>query len=157
MTVYVQDYDKEGRFLDTFTRMKFHGEGFQEFLRNTGAFGLQAIGEIDECPTTLCDIRDLQPKKRYTIHAPHLKAIRDGITWSQVEDQAMEEEKILSIQKALAEVNKKPVEIIGERVMKDEEGKPLMELDGVAVYGDTVFLCEAKRNVTAVCLFHSHL
>ncbi|CAJ0749591.1 4498_t:CDS:1, partial [Entrophospora sp. SA101] len=49
------------------------------------------------------------------------------VTWSKVKDQAMEEGTLLAIQNALNEKIKASIKIYSNRVMNNQEDKPLME------------------------------
>ena len=49
--------------------------------------------------------------KTYQINAPYLTAIKKGLTWSKVEDKAIEDEILLAVKNFVNDKFKLPVEI----------------------------------------------
>ncbi|CAG8506611.1 hypothetical protein RIR_jg38646.t1 [Rhizophagus irregularis DAOM 181602=DAOM 197198] len=57
--------------------------------------GRESIDASDKIPMVITSLGDISTKNYYRINASHLTYIRKGITWSQIEDQAMEKEILL--------------------------------------------------------------
>ncbi|CAG8680179.1 15588_t:CDS:2 [Gigaspora margarita] len=106
--------------------------------------GLESIDDNGEVPKVIRSLRHIHPNQHYRIKASHLTAVKKGVTWSKVEDQAMEEETLLAVQNALIEKINGPTKIFSKRVMFDQEGNHQ--------WSDRVFLCEANHNMT-----HNHI
>ena len=51
------------------------------------------------------------------------------------------------MQNTLSENMTEPVKTFSKFVMNDQEGKPLMEWDGILICNDKAFFCEAKQIV----------
>ncbi|EXX68160.1 hypothetical protein RirG_107550 [Rhizophagus irregularis DAOM 197198w] len=75
---------------------------FSSFLKRVEAKGLVYIDASDEKPMVIMSLGDISIKNYYRI-STHLTYIRKGITWLQIEDQAMEKKTLLAIEKALHE------------------------------------------------------
>ncbi|RIB16366.1 hypothetical protein C2G38_1970473 [Gigaspora rosea] len=148
-TFYIQAYNDEGEPLERLEEFTMYSENnFSGFLKAVDGKGLESIDDDSETPKVINSLRHIRPNQHYRINASHLTAVKKGVTWSKVEDQAMEEETLLAVQNALIEKINGPTTIFPKRVMFDQEGKPLMEWDGILVCEDSVFLCEAKHNMT---------
>ena len=65
---------------------------FSTFLKRVEAQGLEHVDDPDRVITSL---KDISTNNYYRISASHLTYIRKEITWSQIEDQAMEKETLL--------------------------------------------------------------
>ncbi len=114
------------------------------FLKLYEANGLIPFGEKDAI-----HIKFIRPNQKYAFY---ITVIKKGVVWSKVEDQAIEEKTLLVVQNALSKLYKAPVKVFPKRIMFDQEGKPLMEWDGILTFGDKVFLCESKHKMTHVSI-----
>ncbi|KAF0561595.1 hypothetical protein F8M41_022510 [Gigaspora margarita] len=91
-------------------------------LKAVDGKGLESIDDNGEVPKVIRSLRHIHPNQHYRIKASHLTAVKKGVTWSKVEDQAMEEETLLAVQNALIEKINGPTKIFSKRVMFDQEG-----------------------------------
>ncbi|CAG8443259.1 7215_t:CDS:2 [Diversispora eburnea] len=121
-TIYIQAYDYEGEMLEKFEEYAMYGEeDLRDFLKAVDGKGLESIDDNNE-----------------------------GVVWSKIKDQAMEERNIIGHTTALNEKIRAPTKTFSKRIMKDPEGNPLIEWDGILICEDRIFLCEAKHNMTIV-------
>ncbi|CAG8840771.1 32772_t:CDS:2, partial [Gigaspora margarita] len=131
-TFYIQAYNDEGEPSERFEKFTMHNEDdFRGFLKAIDGKGLESIDDNSETPNVISSLRHIRSNQHYRINASHLTAVKKGVTWSKVEYQAMEEETLLAVQNALIEKINGPTKIFPKRVMYDQEGKPLMEWDGI--------------------------
>ncbi|CAH1765822.1 10728_t:CDS:2 [Entrophospora sp. SA101] len=122
-TIHIQSYNDEDELLGKFEEYTVCNEGnLRIFLKNVDGTGLESINDDNEIPKE--------------------------VNWSKVEDQAMEEETLLAIQNAPTEKIKAPIKKFPNRIMNNQEGKPLVEWNGILMYSDKGFLCEEKHNMT---------
>jgi hypothetical protein len=110
---YVQKYNNEGELSDRFEEYLMHDQNeFSSFLKRVEAKGLVSIDASDEKPMVIMSLGDISTKNYYRI------------TWSQIEDQAMEKETLLAIEKALRENIRAPsLKIFNKQILLDSKKK----------------------------------
>nr|CAG8615900.1 6037_t:CDS:2 [Entrophospora candida] len=111
-TIHIQSYNDEDELLGKF-----------EEYTNVDGTGLESINDDNEIPKVIASLNHFQPSRYYRMNAFHLKEVN----WSKVEDQATEEETLLAIQNVPTEKIKAPIKNFPNRVMNNQEGKPLVE------------------------------
>jgi hypothetical protein len=124
---------------------------YHHFLKSFEASGLTCISDTKKVPNVITSLEDIEPGESYQIKASYLTVIKNNITWSQVEDKAMEEETLLAVNNFLNKMFKLTVEIFPYRIMYKDKIS-IMEWDGILVCGNKVFLLEAKHKMTRVCI-----
>ncbi|CAI2195337.1 9751_t:CDS:2, partial [Funneliformis geosporum] len=149
-TFLVQIYDNEGKPLSgKFASYTMHNDNeYRLFLKSFKANGLERISDTNEVPTVITSLGDIVSGERYQIIASHLTAIKKNVVWAQVEDKAMEDETLLAVKNSLNKMFKLTVEIFPDRIMYKNKIS-IMELDGILICGNKVFLLEAKHKMTA--------
>ncbi|CAJ0750176.1 23242_t:CDS:1 [Entrophospora sp. SA101] len=124
-TIHIQSYNDEDELLGKFEEYTVCNEGnLRIFLKNVDGTGLESINDDNEIPKVIISLKYIQYNQYYRTNASHLKK---EVTWSKVKDQAMEEGTLLAIQNALNEKIKASIKIYSNRVMNNQEDKPLME------------------------------
>jgi len=122
-------------------------EDFRQFLKRVEARGLEDIEDNDKIITSF---KNIQANKFYRISASYLKAVKNGVMWTQVEDVALEDKTRLAVANIITKTLKSPVIDFPNRVMHDEAGQAIMEWDGIFLCCNKVFLCESKHKMTEV-------
>ncbi|CAG8458463.1 11162_t:CDS:2 [Paraglomus brasilianum] len=148
-TFLVQSYNNEGEPLlgkfEKYTMLK--DNEYLIFLKRVDAKGLQLISDDNETPMVVTSLNYIIPGETYQINAPYLTAIKKEVTWSKVEDKAIEDETLLAVKNFVNERFKLPVEIFPIRTMY-KNNNPIMEWDGIIVCDNKVFLLESKHKMT---------
>jgi hypothetical protein len=152
-TFHIQRYNNEGVPLDKFDQFTMrNNEDFSKLLKRIEARGLENIKDNNEVSKIITSLEDIQANEFYRINASYLMAVKNGFTWTQVEDMALEDETRLAVENIVNKVLKYPVTDFPDRVMHDETGKPIMEWDGIFLCYNKVFLCELKHKMTEVSI-----
>ncbi|CAG8573416.1 952_t:CDS:2 [Paraglomus brasilianum] len=148
-TFLVQSYNNEGEpLLGKFEKYAMLNDNeYDIFLKRVEAKGLILISDDNEIPTVVTSLKHIISGETYQINAPYLTAIKKGVTWSKVEDKAIEDETLLAVKNFVNEMFKLPVEIFPSRTMYKNKN-PIMEWDGIIVCDNKVFLLESKHKMT---------
>ena len=129
----------------------YNNDQFEKFLRRTEANGLQLLSDNRKSPAVATTLEEIIQGETYQIDAPYLTAVKKEITWSKVEDKAMEDKTTLAVRDFVSERFKLPVEIFPTRTMYNDKDA-IMEWDGIVICENKVFLLESKHNMTEVCI-----
>ncbi|RIA92775.1 hypothetical protein C1645_691320 [Glomus cerebriforme] len=126
----------------------YNDNDYRLFLKSFEANGLERLSDTDEITKVITSLEKIEPGERYQIVASHITAIRKNVTWSQIEDKAIEDETLLAVKNFLNKMFKLTVEIFPHRIMYKNK-QSIMEWDGILTCDNKVFLLETKHKMTA--------
>ncbi len=124
---------------------------FNNFLKRVEAKGLGFFDDYG-LEHVINSLNSIDINNKYHINSSYFSAIRNQVTWSQVEDQSIENETTLALQRALGKTFKSPVKNFNSHTMYDEKQIAIMEWDGILILDNKVFLCESKHKMTKVSI-----
>jgi hypothetical protein len=147
-TFYVQTYNDEGNPLHGEFKLYTMGndDEFFNFLKRTGAIGLELIDDSSDKPGVFTSLERVIPNRYYQINAPHLLAIKKGVSWTKIEDRVIEDETLLAVKSFLNKKFNSSVETFPREMYKNKN--TIMEWDGVLTCNNTTFLLECKHKMT---------
>ena len=95
---FIQTYNAEGEPLQQFEKYTMSNDTeFNTFMKRVDGKGLQRIDDENKEPDIITSLKNIRSNQYYQINASHRTAVKKGVVWSKIEDQAMEEETLMAI------------------------------------------------------------